>query len=858
MKSFPRFSVIAAIVATIALAGCKDDVYEPGKIRPIPPAENPFGEDFKAPDGFDWSMIKPIKLNVEVKDEFNGNYEYLVEVFTANPLNDTTALPIAAGYAKSGETYSTEIDIAKTTAKLYIRQTDPKQRKEIYEFTIPENSGTLNCKLYYTATSTKAVTRSGDSNSAYEAAKSAGIIEPEVPDYTDDIDIPSQSDQPINSWPGGMVFKDGANFIIDGTRPFTDQIQVENKSATEIGRMSIYVKGVWQLSSIQYPFDIYILDGGKIINPNGGIILGNQTNLTIAEGGLLKANGTFDFQSILVKNFGTIEATLLTNNSGDKNAIFYNDGKISVDKISLNGITFYNCESIETEQLDLIDINFINKDELDIDGNISMNGGSLFNHDKISFDDKNGRLWTNNSNKTVIVNHDKASIKGYEIGTGLALYNDGIVETSILNSNNSSDLLYNGCTIIAKEYFSFRILTLNKGSITGAKEDDVWNPVPNILSATDSKFTLIDGSIIKASNFTVLSGNVIFSATNESNTVKSMIKAKELNITEPTNAQLLGNLIVEGQITGLSENAQLMKNESVNAAYDESQYTIEACAGVINPGNEGSSTPETPDYPIEIGDANSYTYAFEDQWPVYGDYDMNDIVLTIDKIKIKSNDDKKYVKEVEIKGKLKAVGASKTLGIGIQFLGLSNGVKVEELELNDDKVSFEDGNFHPTLIICEDAHRFMNNSQNDNAFINTEIGGNTSKEQEYEIEIEFENQDVKPEDLNINKLDVFIYCKKGAYVPNRREIHLAGYAPTALADQSFSSASNDDGKNHFTSHENLAWGICIPSNKWNWPQELIIITDVYRDFKSWISSGGASDADWWKNNNIDKDKLYYR
>ena len=36
-------------------------------------------------------MITTVKLNIEVKDEFNGMYNYLAEVFTTNPLTDATA-----------------------------------------------------------------------------------------------------------------------------------------------------------------------------------------------------------------------------------------------------------------------------------------------------------------------------------------------------------------------------------------------------------------------------------------------------------------------------------------------------------------------------------------------------------------------------------------------------------------------------------------------------------------------------------------------------------------------------------------------------------------------------------------------
>ena len=96
-------------------------------------------------------MLATVKLNIEVKDKFNGQYKYLIEIFTRNPLSDATATPLAAGYAKSGTNYTTEISIPKSIEHLFIRQTDPKQRQTVYQYitcllytSVSRVSGTLN------------------------------------------------------------------------------------------------------------------------------------------------------------------------------------------------------------------------------------------------------------------------------------------------------------------------------------------------------------------------------------------------------------------------------------------------------------------------------------------------------------------------------------------------------------------------------------------------------------------------------------------------------------------------------------------------------------------------------------------
>ena len=79
---------MATVVSTMFLASCADDVYDPSKEPQATPTENPLGEGFNAPDGFNWSMINTVNLNVEVKDAFNGKYQYAIEVFTSNPFQN--------------------------------------------------------------------------------------------------------------------------------------------------------------------------------------------------------------------------------------------------------------------------------------------------------------------------------------------------------------------------------------------------------------------------------------------------------------------------------------------------------------------------------------------------------------------------------------------------------------------------------------------------------------------------------------------------------------------------------------------------------------------------------------------------
>ena len=104
-------------------------------------------------------------------------------------------------------------------------------------------------------------------------------------------------------------------------------------------------------------------------------------------------------------------------------------------------------------------------------------------------------------------------------------------------------------------------------------------------------------------------------------------------------------------------------------------------------------------------------------------------------------------------------------------------------------------------------------------------------------------------------MNVFIIT--GGNGTNRREIHVAGYQPTQLADVS-SFGGNDDAssissKKYYLSKENLAWGIIVPTN-FKWPLEYVNIKTAYNQFNDWVTSGGAGNKNWW--NDWDKTKVF--
>ena len=112
--SINKLCIAVSILVTAAgISACVDDnktLYDPEYKTP-----NPM-EEISAPTGFDWSSTHAIKFNVEVNDEFDGQYYYTVEIVDKNPLEATTEEPyniLAKGVARKGETYQTEVVSSK-------------------------------------------------------------------------------------------------------------------------------------------------------------------------------------------------------------------------------------------------------------------------------------------------------------------------------------------------------------------------------------------------------------------------------------------------------------------------------------------------------------------------------------------------------------------------------------------------------------------------------------------------------------------------------------------------------------------------------------------------------------------------
>lgn len=856
MKIFKRYCAIIVLVVPLLLAACADnDVYNPDKVRPVPPVENPLGEDFVAPTGFDWSMITTVKLNIEVKDEFNGMYNYLAEVFTTDPLSDATATPIAADYAKAGKNYVVEISIPKSIEHLYIRQTDPKQRKTVYQYDVPADGSTLNCKLYYTTAESRALGVIG----------TMGWSKITVGEYNEEqeTNISGLVENPIFENYSDTQLKNGSVYVIKQGETFNGLLTVQ----TQTNKATVIVKGTWNLTSTKevQGLDIYVTEGGKL---SGSPILGANSTLEIQKNSSVDSENFTTKVFVPVKNFGTL--------------------KVSGDTKFNTSSTLYNARNATVEVADFdfgqARIEVTNYGSFSVRNVLRNNSGVIYNAEGATFNiaehikitstmvlnhgklDVGGTIETNNNPNAIIANYSTGVITADNITGGGLVINDNLVEVDIYNCGtyNTSEL-YNNCTFIVKSTLTIANIVMDSGSLTGGRiSDKEWAPIPTVNVLSNAKLQLFNGSMIKATNFNSKAAKIAGSTTEEA----SMIQAKK--IVYEVQVDIAENLIIDREseyyqtkpLAELSWAAVRKTPTVVTTAYGEAPKAIQNCSGTVYSGNEGDPDPEDPEKP-DVEDKTIYTYAFEDQWPAYGDFDMNDIVTTINKMSI-TND-----KTLTIQGNVRAVGSSRKTGVGIQFLNVSSSGATLSGKVQSGTPAFESGQNNPVVILSTNAHKYCNPSITDDDFTfyctDPTAGSsyNSGDGAAFEIAITFPTAEEAKKAMNIKNLDVFIISKEAQGNVGRTEIHMANYAPTNLGTTALFGMGNDASahnsmlnvgqKGYYISTEGLAWGICIPSTEvWKWPKEYKMITSVYPGFKAWVVNGGkAEDLDWISNHTDD-------
>lgn len=376
--------------------------------------------------------------------------------------------------------------------------------------------------------------------------------------------------------------------------------------------------------------------------------------------------------------------------------VIYVEGTMHVNGNTLNGPTIVIAEG----------------GEMIIDGNTSCTNAGRFvvlPGGKITGAD--GKLW-DNSNGSYCYNAGTIDFNGIMNLNGTNFYNCGTVNVDILtgtagdtkftnfgkitaNTNSYAGSTYNqtwvnACYVHFKQSAGLGSSILLSGSRFDVDGD--CKPVAGTIEMQNQSELKVDG---------LLHANGVTFNGPSSNGQYAILKMAKLGATW-TDGITCNNFVY----VDLDPNEIYGKDQNLSLNYKDlgDNYQYGAAAGIINYkihywvnennalneitipegcGNSGGFNPDGNDGDDEIPEPNSFSfrYCFEDNFPEAGDYDFNDVVLTVTP---KLNN-----KTLTIKVSLDAVGATKTLAAAIRLISLKS-TDLEEYTVTQGFASPED------------------------------------------------------------------------------------------------------------------------------------------------------------------------
>ena len=283
-----------------------------------------------------------------------------------------------------------------------------------------------------------------------------------------------------------------------------------------------------------------------------------------------------------------------------------------------------------------------------------------------------------------------------------------------------------------------------------------------------------------------------------------------------------------------------------------------------NPGNtgntdsDGDGIPDSEDdYPNDFGRAfNNYlpaagygSLAFEDLWPGSGDYDFNDLILDYRFTTITNAQNK--VAGIEGSFVVRAIGAGMRNGFGFQFPNnniSTNDITVDGYNIQDGYINLsengtEDNQNKPTIIVFDNANNIL---QSVGGFgVNVDPSAAYVEPVTIDILISITPNTYIVSDLDLLHFNPFLIVNE----IRGKEIHLADYPPTSLADESYFGTMNDDSNpatgKYYKTENNLPWAINI-SQSYDYTIEKSQITQGYLKFYDWVASSGTTFTNWYQ------------
>jgi len=735
----------------------------------------------------DWQSVGSATASVSVNKDAGSSYT--VKLYDSDPLAGSATL-LAKGTVTTGATFNTTFDYALADSTIYVACVDANNRREV----IPVHNVTRGSSFNVTfgnATSSKSVSR------AVTSRASVTITDPDAAKILTTYSESSIKDMidkatDITQVLGNDIANNGTNaynyykIIGNYNRDFTAG---NPKAGTKV-----IVTGTWTSNGmfINDPIEIIVAKGGKIVLNN---------TLTSNTG-----KGAYAFT---VMPGGEISGTQLSNTGG---GWVFNAGTIKVGYIdwASSGGRIFNAAtgSITTTS------------SSDYNGGLNLNSATDF----VNYGTLNVASRINSPSSGYIINGNSGTMyaKSLNLNTGATLINHssncrfGNDVSNNDNANYQTDckLTFDGTfrpkTLIIGDNASVECSTLNLHSST------VTMGEASVLKATTSNYgpTTMNGPI---------SGNAaIFVAGNVNNSESGIVVFNNKLYVDVTSHP-------SSIHTWDWYNKDIIYNNTAAAVGNgEAPQTIpvgDCTVGYISKNG-----------PIVVDNNFCTTYCFEDNYPKAGDYDFNDVVFDVART-LSGN-------VVTLAVKLRAVGATKQLGAGIRFSGITSGITSVALDngFGNASTGYQQGLNSSGIVIplFADAHKVLTGSTN-RVFVNTKKSGSDAVNVDPKtltITITCGSADVANK---ITSTTVDPYITNGSY-----EVHTYSWMNSAALGKVADKV--ETGK--------YVWAIGVPKSVttgiFKYPLEYVPVTNAYSKFASWAQH--ADNTVWYDTS--DSSKLY--
>jgi len=247
---------------------------------------------------------------------------------------------------------------------------------------------------------------------------------------------------------------------------------------------------------------------------------------------------------------------------------------------------------------------------------------------------------------------------------------------------------------------------------------------------------------------------------------------------------------------------------------------------------------------------NFGSLAFEDMWPSVGDYDFNDMVVDYNFNQITNGQNN--VVQIELRASLVAMGADFKNGFGIQLpvspdlISGVTGTNIKETYVVLNSNGTEANQSKATIIVFDNGFNLLSDPGTPEAGVNTTPGAVYVTPKELTITINLKTP-VSLSSMGLPPYNPFMIINRN----REKEVHLIDNPPTDLANSILLGTSNDDSNpaaaRYYVTKTNLPFAIDI-SGHFDYPVELVPITDGFLKFYEWGQSGGSQYYDWFEPN----------